>query len=106
MPAEGQFRRQNQPLRHMGRIERRFVVIITTVMLALSAGVIVLAITSGSEKVGPGCLRLTAAGATGAISLHTCGADAIDFCRQQAARSDALAQRVHVACHKSRIAGF
>jgi hypothetical protein len=106
MPAEGQFRRQNQPLRHMGRIERRFVVIITSVMVALSAVVIVLAITTGSEKVGPGCLRVTAGGPTGAISLHTCGANAIDFCRQQAPRSDPLAQRVHVACHRSRIAGF
>jgi hypothetical protein len=106
MPMEGQWQRKNMPLRHMGRLERRFVVIITSVMVALTAGVIVLAITTGSEKVGPGCLRVIAAGATGAISLHTCGANAISFCRQQAARSDALAERVHVACHKSRIAGF
>jgi hypothetical protein len=78
MVMHEQSRRLSEPLRWTrgGRIAVAAVV----VLLAGGAVAAVLASTTGSMKLAPGCIEVTFASTLGAAAIHPCGARARELC--------------------------
>ena|SRR5947209_19174399 len=100
MPLEGQWERQNMPLRPATRRERRVLFgVLGALAVAVVAIVVAIVVTSGSSSAG--CISVTGTYSTGGATLRACGADARRFCRQEAARGDALARQVQAQCRRA-----
>lgn len=102
MPLEGQWARQNAPLRPTSRRERRLLALFLVLIVAGVAAVLY-ATLHGSAAKQSGCVSVTAATSTGGATLQQCGAAARAWCREQGPRTDAFAQQVQAACERARV---
>lgn len=98
----GHWERVNTPLRQLTRRERRLVGFVGG-LIALAAVVLILAAVLSSSTTRPGCIDVTAAGPTGASTLHACGQQARDVCTPAGAPRDAFSLAVRDACRRQHI---
>lgn len=86
MPVEGQWERQNTPLRRVTRRERRVLACACVAMIALAVAIGLGAARSGpAAKPAAGCVQLVAASTTGGATYRACGAAAERWCREAGA---------------------
>jgi hypothetical protein len=98
MVLVGHAQRQRQPLT---RLQRWAVLLVAA---AIAVGAVVAIATAGSGPVSAdGCVNVIVPSATGAITLHNCGAPARSWCRAEFAQRGETAQRIQQQC---RLAGF
>jgi hypothetical protein len=98
MVLVGHAQRQRQPLTR----QQRWAVLLVAAAIAVGAAVVIA--TAGSGPISAnGCVNVTVPSATGAITLHQCGADARSWCRAQFAEHGTFAQLIQAQC---RLAGF
>jgi hypothetical protein len=104
MPLEeGHWRRSNTPLRRLTRRERNVVLAgLATVVVALVA---ILAATAGDSRPGPGpgCIRASVAGRTGAELVSGCGPKAVELCKRASRLDGIQAESVIDACLEAGI---
>jgi hypothetical protein len=104
VPLERHWQRVQTPLGSTPRRELRALVVVTAVLVIAVAVVLFFTIfRGGSSEAGPGCIKLTAASSTGAVTLNACGSDAARWCRTVADRRDTFARQVKERC---RSAGY
>ncbi|HUK44761.1 MAG TPA: hypothetical protein VLV28_05665 [Gaiellaceae bacterium] len=96
MPLEGHWDRLATPL--SGR-ERRLLVILAAVVVAVAIAVGVYAATDRARHQA-GCIDVTVPASVGGATIHRCGKDAVTFCRTQGS-SDAAISR---ACKREGLA--
>ncbi len=101
MPLEGQWQRQNTPLRRLANRERRLLAVVVALAVLAAAVAVAAGLLSSPARLAPGCVQYTTATATGAAMVHTCGLDAAQLCRMARSRSEALAQTVHEPCRRA-----
>lgn len=98
---EGQWERQNTPLRGLSGRERRVLAPFAAVLvLALVALGVYLAVDNGSGSQA-GCVDVTGASTMGAATYHACGRDAARFCRSEANRTATFAHDLRAQCRRA-----
>jgi hypothetical protein len=98
MVLVGHAQRQRQPLTR----RQRWAVLLVAAAIAVGAALAIA--TGGSGPVSAnGCVNATVPSATGAITLHHCGAAARSWCRTEFAAAGTIAQRIQGQC---RLAGL
>jgi hypothetical protein len=102
MPLEGQWQRQNTPLRSGSPRERRTLVAIA-VVLAIGLAVILYFTVFESTTAKAGCVDVTVPSTMGAGNIHSCGRAAQRLCDSQYGRSerDPFARAAHRSCRKA-----
>lgn len=101
VPLEGQWERQNSPLRGASRREGRALAIVASAFVLAIAVVAYAALQHDSGGRGAGCVNITTPSTTGGASLHACGRAAAGWCRSEAARGDAFARVVQASCRRA-----
>jgi hypothetical protein len=98
MPVEGNWERQQTPLRRLSRRERRLFQAIAAALLVATAVVVLLALLQAPPRAHAGCIEVTGSSTLGAANYRVCGADRRTWCRQEAAHDDPLARAVQARC--------
>jgi hypothetical protein len=98
MPVEGQWERQQTPLRRLTRRERRLLQATAAVLLVATVVVVLIAVLKPEPAVPAGCLQVTAPSTMGAVNVRVCGANVPRFCAQQAGKDDPTARAVQARC--------
>jgi hypothetical protein len=99
MPVEGNWARQQVPLRRLTTRERVAMVVGGAVVAAgLIVLLLVVVLASGSSKPRAGCIDVTAGSTMGAGRVHACGAAAVRVCRTEAVGNSPLAQALRRQC--------
>ena len=105
MPLEGQWERQHTPLRRLGARERRLLIAVTALVVAVAVAAAVHVATRGDTRpaLAPGCVRVTIASTTGGADARACGRGATLLCRQAANAATPEARALRVQCRERRI---
>lgn len=103
MPVEGQWERQQTPLRRLTRRELRLLQAFVAVLLVAAAATLAIALTQATPPVPADCIQVTGGSAVGGANYRVCGADRVAWCRQVAGREDPTSRAVQERC---RAAGF
>jgi hypothetical protein len=98
MPVEGQWERQQTPLRRLTRRELRLLQGFVAVLLVAVAASVVLMLTTSDPPVPPNCIQVTGGSAVGGANFRVCGADRAAWCRQVAGREDPTSLAVQKRC--------
>ncbi len=98
MPVEGQWERQQTPLRRLSRRELRLLWGFLGVLLVAAAATVVVAFTQSAPPVPPDCIQVTGGSTMGAVNYRVCGADRVRWCRQVAGRTDPTSLAVQKRC--------
>jgi hypothetical protein len=84
VPLEGQWERQNTPLRLLGRRERRALVVIGTAF-AVGLVVMVVALATHHTRHQRGCIDVPTPSTMGGALIHACGAVRDRLCSEEQA---------------------
>lgn len=98
MPVEGQWERQQQPLRRLSRRELRLLQGFVAMLLIAVAASVVLILTASDPPVPPDCIQVTGGSTMGAVNYRVCGGDRAAWCRQMAGRGDPTSVAVQRRC--------
>jgi len=98
MPVEGQWERQQTPLRRLTRRELRLLKGFLAVLLVAVAASVALMLTTSDPPVPPDCIQVTGGSTLGAVNYRVCGADRAAWCRQVAGRDDPTSLAVQRRC--------
>jgi len=98
MPVEGQWERQQTPLRRLSHRELRLLQGFLAVLLAALAASVVLMLTTSDPPVPPDCIQVTGGSTLGAVHYRVCGQDRAAWCRQVAGRQDPTSLAVQKHC--------
>ena len=98
MPVEGQWDRQQTPMRRLSRRELRLLWGFLVVLLVGAAATVAIAFTQSSPPVPPDCIQVTGGSSMGAVNYRVCGADRAVWCRQMARHTDPTALAVQKRC--------
>jgi hypothetical protein len=103
MPMEGQWRRQETPLRSLTRRERFVALGVAT--LAVMATILLLIATAGDgkEPLAPGCIRATVPGLVGGYEVSPCGKQARYMCANHAGRHDPTSVAIEGSCRDAGV---
>lgn len=75
---------------------------VAAVLLVGAVAITVVAVTGGlSTRTAPGCIDITTASSLGGTTLHSCGADARQWCTTESGRTDSFARVVQQHCRKA-----
>lgn len=103
MPVEGQWERQQTPLRRLTRRELRLLQGFVAVLLLAAVAIAVVSFTQSSPPVPANCIQVTGGSTMGAVNYRVCGADRAAWCRQMARRDDPTARAVAARCRAAGI---
>lgn len=98
MPVEGQWERQQTPLRRLTRRELRLLQGFVAVLLVAAAAAAAIAFTQSSPPIPRDCIQVTGGSTMGAVNYRVCGADRAAWCRQVAGREDPTSRAVQARC--------
>jgi hypothetical protein len=98
MPVEGNWQRQQTPLRRLTRRELRLLQAFAVALALATTAIVAFAIVQRSAPAPAGCIEVTAPSTMGAVNLRICGADAPRWCRQEAGKDDPTARAVQARC--------
>jgi hypothetical protein len=103
VPLEGHWERQQTLLRRLGRRGARLAMVLAAAVAIAIVGVVVVALVQSPARSAPGCVDVLAASSTGGATLHTCGAEAAQWCRSAESHVDEIAREARARC---RAAGY
>ena len=103
MPLEGQWERQNTPVRRLSRRELRILGSVLIVLIVTTAVVLILALHHGSRETAAGCIDVPVPSTTGGATVHACGRQASTICREQATASGVYARAAQAECRAQKI---
>jgi hypothetical protein len=98
MPVEGQWERQQTPLRRLSRRELRLLQAVVGTLLAAAVAVLLLGILNPAAPTPAGCIDATGPSTMGGAVYRVCGADVPRWCRQEARQHDPVALAVQARC--------
>lgn len=103
MPVEGQWERQQTPLRRLTRRELRLLQGFVAALVATAIAVAAVAFTHSAPPVPANCIQVTGGSTMGAVNYRVCGADRPAWCRQMARKDDPTARAVAARCRAAGI---
>ncbi len=98
MPVEGQWERQQTPLRRLSRRELRLLRGFLGVLLVTATVSMAIALTQSSPPVPPDCIQVIGGSAVGGANFRVCGTDRATWCRQVAGRADPTSLAIQKRC--------
>jgi hypothetical protein len=98
VPVEGQWERQQTPLRRLGRRERRLLRAFVVLLLAATVAVALFAALHKPAPVPADCIQVTGPSTLGAAVYRECGVAAVRWCREEAGKQGPLARAVQARC--------
>jgi hypothetical protein len=98
VPLEGHWERQHCSRASDTVRERRVMLAVAAVLLAVAIAVGVASLTSRSQPSVPGCIDMTVASTTGGAMLHACGLEAAHLCRGELQVPGAVAGELRRRC--------
>ncbi len=98
MPVEGQWERQQTPLRRLTRRELRMLQGFVAVLLVAVVASVAIGLSQSTPAVPADCIQVTGGSAVGGANFRVCGADRAAWCRQVAGRDDPTSLKVAARC--------
>jgi hypothetical protein len=104
VPLEGHWERQHSSRASDTARERRVMLAVAMVLLAIVIAVGVASLTSRAQRSASGCIDMTIASTTGGATLHACGLQAARVCRGEVPVPRASAGELRRRCREAGLA--
>jgi hypothetical protein len=103
MPMEGQWERQETPLRSLTRRERYVALGVAALAVLATIALLIATAGDGKEPLAPGCFRAMVPGLVGGYEVSPCGKQARYMCANHTGRHDPTSLSIEEACREAGI---